>query len=317
MFYMKGCFMAKLSEYLKNIFLLLLVLQFVPIVVRTLKNYYVTALDLKTKVGYLVIKDTITTAAPYIKELKKLFENKDIKAILLKIDSGGGAAGSSQAIFHEINFYKKEHPKTVVVVVENICASGAYYIACAADYIVASPSAFIGSIGAYIPRPQLNEFLNQFKIKYEVVKAGEFKMAGDPLVAPTPEQIAMLQQLTEDTYRQFTHDVAQKRPKLSLKQTDTWANGKVFTGYQALQLGLIDELGAQSTAVQKIKEKESIEGDIEWVTAEKVSTFAKFLGTEDQEIDSDSLATHIAYSFGNFLIRQLSTVLNVSSTQGF
>lgn len=275
--------MAKMSEYLGNIFLLILIAQFAPTIFSTIKKQYKALIEPPAYVGYLAIKGTIDEAGYYRKELKKFFENKDIKAILLKIESPGGAAGSSESIFNELMFFKKEHPKTVVALVENVCASGGYYVACAADYIIASQAALVGSIGVFIGYPEVNKLIEQFNVSYNAITAGKYKAAGNPLVPSNPEINTMLQGITDDTYRQFTHDVAQRRKKLSLKNVDQWANGRIFTGHQALEKGLIDELGSFSTAEAKIKELENIEGEIEWVKVIAPSPLAKLFNTEDED----------------------------------
>ncbi len=296
--------MAKISEYLGNLLLLIIIIQFLPAIINMAKRYYTSVTEPRTQVAYLAIKGELSDSTYYVRELKKFFENREVKAILLKIECPGGAAGTSQAIFNEINHFKKEHPKTVVAFVENVCASGGYYVASAADYIIAEPSSFIGSIGSYISYPQLHDFIEQYKVHWRIIKTGIYKAAGNPMIPTTKEVEQMLQGLSDDTYRQFTHDVALHRTKLSLKNTDEWANGRVFTGYQAMQVGLIDELGSQSTAIAKIKEKESIEGEIEWVKPTKLSTFAKLFGQEEDSGSSDSLLSKFADSFLNVLIRR-------------
>lgn len=268
----------KLFDYIKWIFLLLIFLQFAPTIFKGIKENYKHLTTERTKVGKVDIKGTIQSSEHTIKHLKTYFKNKSIKAIFLNIESPGGTAGTSQAIFSEIQALKKKHMKPVICFAENVCASGAYYIACAADSIIATPSAFIGSIGVYIAHPQFKEFIEQYNIKYNIIKTGTYKATGSPFLEETPEQRAMLQSLTDDTYNQFTSDVAQNRQKLSLKNVSKWANGKIFTGKQALQLGLIDKVGSLSTVEQEIREKAPIKGEIEWITAPQPSLYQKFFG---------------------------------------
>ncbi len=278
--------MARFSNLLRNIFYVLLILQFAPPLIHNIRKQYSTMLLPHTKVGVITLRTAITNAQPYLKQLRHFFKNNEIKAILLRIDSPGGTAGSSQAIFYELKELKSLYPKPVIAFVENVCASGSYYVACGADEIIATPSAFIGSIGVYIPQPQFKEFIEQFKIKYSVVNTGDYKMTGDPFLAHTPEQEALLQGLTKDTYDQFTYDVAQSRPKLSLTQVKTWADGKIFTGRQAVKLGLIDMVGSPITAEKVIKEKAGFTGEIEWIKPPQPSALAAFFGKEDGNDDS-------------------------------
>jgi len=281
--------MSRFSSTVTNIFLILLIIQFTPALIRTIKTTYTDILEPKTKVGIISMKGTLNDSTQYAKELKKLFENNDVKAIVLKMDCPGGSAGASQALFYEVKELKKRHLKPVITWVQNVCASGGYYIASATDHIISTPSAFVGSIGAYIPQPQLKKFIEQFKIEYSDISAGAYKTAGNPLLDLTSDQAKMLKGLVDDTYHQFTADVAGQRSKLSLNNVKQWADGKIFTGKQALELGLIDEIGSQSTVEHYIKQKAHIEGAIAWVRPACKSNFMKLIsGDCDDESDNDS-----------------------------
>lgn len=282
--------MSWFSNLLKNLFFLLLILQVAPPILQNLQKQYSSLLEPHTKVGLLEIKSTLTDASHYIKVLKQFFENNSIKAILLKMDSPGGAAGTSKLIFDEIMSYKKDHPnKPIITLVENVCASGGYYIACASDHIISSPAAIIGSIGASIQVPQLKEFLDQFKIKFDVTKSGTYKTAGNPVTELTPEQKEMFQELTNDTYNQFVRDVKSRRPKLANLDEKIWAQGRIMTGGKALELGLIDEVGSNYDAIRAIKEKAIFEGEIEWIKPSKPFNFWAALTGE-----GDSMAESLA-----------------------
>lgn len=263
-----------------------------------IKKQYNRYLEPHTKVGYLPIKGIIINSSYYIHHLKKLFENNDVKAILMSIESPGGAAGSAEAIAHEIELLKKEHPKPIITITENVLASGGYYIAAATDCIIASPSTLVGSIGVIIPGQfKLHDFIEQYKIHYTVIKAGEYKSATDPFAVTTPEQTALLTNVAESSYGNFLEHISFHRPKLEREQAALWADGKIFTGNQALSLGLIDLIGSQSNAVQKIKEMAIIEGTIEWIKPEKVSNLWTFLfGSPDYTGDTDSFMAKMVNS---------------------
>lgn len=275
--------MATFSDYVKNIFLILLILSFAPALIKSFKKQYFDFLKSKTQVAYLPITGIVYDSSYYSKYLKKFFKNKDIKAILLKIESPGSAAGSAEAIANEIELLKKEYPKPIITLTENLCTSGAYYIACTTDYIIAPPSAFVGSIGTQIPYLfKLKDFIEHYKIHYEVIKAGEYKTATDPFTQLTPEQTTYLQTLVNDSYQNFLEHTARHRPKLLLANASTWADGKLFTGRQALQLGLIDEVGSRSNAIAKIKELGIIEDKIEWIEpAKEGSIFSRLFSSSD------------------------------------
>jgi protease-4 len=223
---------------------------------------------------------------------------------MIQIECPGGTSGSCQALYNEILCLKKENPKPVVVYSDNMCASGGYYIACAADYIVSSPSALIGSIGNYVGFFKIKELAEHFRIKYNIRQSGKFKTLSNPLTDITPEMNEFLQSVSDDIYSQFKNDVAARR-KLSLKDEDKWANGKFFSGKQALALGLIDEIGSEYNAIKKLRELALIEKDkkIEWVKPKPKSIFAQFLETEedDDTVQSslvDSIADKICLKLG-------------------
>lgn len=274
--------MSNFSGYLKSIFYIIMLLQIGPMFIIGIKNQYAEYFENKAKVGLVAIRGALTNAGKHIKDLKTVFEDTAIKAILLIIDSPGGAAGTSQAVFLELKSLKALYPdKYVVGLVENISASGGYYIASATDYIIATPAAFIGSIGSYIVHPCVKEFIEQYKLRYEVIKSGEYKASMDPFLELTESQRELFQNLSDNVYQQFIADVAAQRPHLS-KDTKVWAEGKIFTGQQALKLGLIDELGYQSAAIRVLKENAHIEGPIDWVRpARKTNVFRALFFPED------------------------------------
>jgi protease IV len=286
--------MAKFSDYLKNIFWLLIILQLAPTLVRTIKLQYEPYLEAKSKVGVISIKGTITDSTNHIHDIRKFFENEEIKAIVLKIESPGGAPGASQALFNEIKELKKNvSPKFVLALVQNIACSGGYYIACAADYIIATPSAFVGSIGAYIAHPYVKEFIESHKLKYEFIKSGTYKTVGSPFTDLSADQKSYLQGITDNTYYQFLQDVKNQRAKAKLSHDHKlWADGKLFTGEQALKLGLIDQLGSQSNAIQVLKEHAPITGKIEWVKPEhKMGLLQALFASPDVQEPESALET--------------------------
>lgn len=264
-------------EAVKNIFLLLLFLQLAPSLIQGITKHYGRYLSPRTAVAVVPIKGVISESNRYTTMLEKFFDNTDIKAILLRIDCQGTVTGSGQSIFDELMFLKKEHRKPVIALVENMCASGGYLIASAADYIIAPSTALIGSIGnTFSYFFQLNKLLAYHNIGYVPLKAGEYKLATDPFTDITPQEQALLQNVLDDAYDQFKTNIAQTR-KVSLDESTTWAEGKIFTGRQALKIGLIDEVGSISTAKRVLKEKALIESEIEWVHPPKSGGFLNAL----------------------------------------
>ncbi|KKP34944.1 MAG: Signal peptide peptidase [candidate division TM6 bacterium GW2011_GWF2_32_72] len=297
--------MAKISNHLtlSNLFFFLIFINMAPYLFKSIFLQYSKMLEPRTKVAQIDITGVLTNSTRTIKYLKKYFEDDSIKAILLKLETPGGATGTAQAIFNEIKALKKEFPKPIVAITENICVSGGYYIAIAADHIICAPGSALGSIGVLIPYQfKLKQFVEGYNIQYKPVSSGAYKMALDPFLDNTPEQTAMLQDLTDNIYEQFTQDVATQR-KLSLSKTKEWANGKIFTGQQALKLNMVDELGSISNAIQRIKEKALIEGKIEWIRPVPKSPFAKLFGQADE--DEDSALDTLASWFGDKIFSKL------------
>lgn len=279
--------MAKATNYITTIILVLVFLQMAPQLFKGIKNQLEEVIEPKVKVAQIEIKDAIMDTKDTLKYVKKYFEDKDIKAILLRIESPGGAAGSSYAIFNEIKAYKKDNPKPMVTLTNDLCASGAYFVACASDYIISSPSALVGSIGSYVGFFKFKEFIEQWKIQYNVKQSGSYKTVMNPFTSTSEEKEKMLQELSDDVYEQLKQEVAASR-KLPLNESEKWANGRIFTGKQALELGLVDELGSEYNAEQKIRELAMIEKDkkINWVKPPKPSVWDELWGNDKSLIKS-------------------------------
>ncbi len=282
-----------LINILKNLFFILLIIYLVPPVLGGIKKQYEHYASQKTQVGIISLQECIQDSSILNKQLHSFFKNHDIKAILLKIDCSGGSSGSCQTVHDELKALKHDYPKPVIVVVENCCASGAYYIASASDYIVAPGMALIGNIGtcfAYLF--QLREFIEQYKIKYVPIKAGAYKTVGDRFTDITPQEKELLQGVLDDSYQQFITDVAANR-KLSVNDSKLWADGKIFSGRQAKELGLIDEIGSMYQAIRALKDKALIEGEIEWVKAAQESPLTALFPESSSDVDSPYVAAFV------------------------
>lgn len=281
-----------MAKILQNIVFLLLAIQFAPNAIKICKKIYSEASEQKTEVGIINIKGEINSnmGTRTIENLRKMFESSNIKAIVLKIDSPGGAPGTSQAIFNEIGELKKNvSPKYVLALIENIGASGAYYIACAADHIITTPSALVGSIGSYMSILSLKKIADKYDINCEVIKSGEYKATGHILTELTDKQKVELQTLSDNIYQQFIKDVLGKRSKYGIStNSDEWAQGRIFSGEQALKLKLIDELGSISNAIEMLRKNAAIIGKISWIKPEEPFNLMKYLSGEDNENESVS-----------------------------
>ena len=299
--------MSKINAYLKTAVFGLIILQIAPTIISNIQSKWHYGLQLRNKIGYICISGSIENSSYYRKNLTNYFKDSSIKAILLKIESGGGAAGTCQALAFDIENLKKEFPKPIVTYTENMCASGAYEIAAATDYIVATGSAVIGSIGARItPIFKVQELLKQYNVSCEEIAAGSCKNALSSFSNLTDEQRAMLQSLADNTYLQLSKEIAFKR-HLQLNKIDQWGCGKVFTGQQAYDLKLVDAIGSKTTAINLIK-KNIIPSDleIEWVTQPAKSSLLSMLWSDDEEDkDCDAIEVSAWDSLFSALFKQL------------
>jgi protease-4 len=286
-------FKMSFSDLLKNIFFIIIILQLAPHMIQNIAQQYKRIIEARTQVGVVPVKGVLYESETYCTMLRTYFNDKNIKAILIKMECPGGASGTSQAIFNELKALKHEHPKPVVVLVENMCTSGAYNIACASDYIIAPGSALIGSIGTSLPYVfSVKNLLEKLKITYTPIKSGAFKNVANPFVEITPQEKALLQSITDDAYDQFIHEVSEQR-KLPIDHAKDWAEGRVFTGQQAKKIGLIDEIGSLNNAIQTLKRLGNFKGEIEWVRPpQRISLWNLFSGgrAPDQE---DGIFTHL------------------------
>jgi len=182
-----------------------------------------------------------------IGQLRKIGRIPNVKAVVLRVNSPGGSIGAVQEIYEEVNKLRKQGKK-VVVSMGDVGASGAYYIACAADKIVANPGTVTGSIGVVMSVGNMEELFRKVGIKIEVIKRGKHKDIGSPSRHMTSEEKKLLQGLIDDAYDQFLQVVIEGR-NMEKSKAEKIAQGQVFTGRQAKDLGLIDEIGNLQDAI--------------------------------------------------------------------
>ncbi|NIM02863.1 signal peptide peptidase SppA [bacterium] len=192
-------------------------------------------------------------------DLRKIGKITAIKAVVLRINSPGGSIGAVQEIYEEVNRLK-EKGKKIVVSMGDVGASGAYYIACAADKIVANPGTITGSIGVLMSLGNMEELFRKIGIRVEVIKRGKHKDIGSPSREMTPQEKELLQGLIDDAYDQFFQAVIKGR-NLKKREAEKIAQGQVFTGRQARDLGLIDEIGNFQDAVRLAGKLAGIPGE--------------------------------------------------------
>lgn len=195
-----------------------------------------------------------------ISQLKRFQEDESISAVILKINSPGGTVAAVQEIYHHVQNLKKAKKK-IVVSIEDIATSGAYYIACAADKIVANRGSLTGNIGVLMSLPNIVEFLEKVGVKFDIIKSGQHKDIGSALRDMTEEERKQLQAIIDNAYHQFFNVVAENRNNIEIEELKKLADGRIFTGEQAKQVGLIDELGTYEDAIKLTAKLANIEGE--------------------------------------------------------
>ncbi len=199
------------------------------------------------RIALVEIRGTITRAEDTVKQIIKYREDDSVRAIVLRIESPGGAVAPTQEIFDELR-KTREKGKVIVASMGTVAASGGYYIACAADSIVANPGSITGSIGVITEVPNAEGLLKKIGIDWRVVKSGRHKDIGSVSRGMTDEELGLIQSVVDDVYDQFVEAVTRFRP-LSREEVVELADGRIYTGNQALPLGLVDRLGTYQDAI--------------------------------------------------------------------
>src|SRR5690625_394493 len=190
--------------------------------------------------------------------LRRAQQNPDVRAVVVRINSGGGSVGASQEIYHEIR-RTSDMGKPVVVSMADTAASGGYYIAAAGDRVFANPGTMTGSIGVIFQFQVVQDLLEDWGISSYTLTSGEHKAVGNPLEHPSEAAVDLLHTMIEDILEQFIADVARGR-NLDPEDVRAIADGRIMTGRQAFELGLVDELGGLEDALLVAAEMVGIEG---------------------------------------------------------
>ena len=219
-------------------------------------------LSLSNKIGVIPINGVIRDADAITEQLIAFRDDKQIKAIILRINSPGGGVGPSQEIYSETRRTTKT--KKVVASLGSVAASGGYYVASAADSVVANPGTLTGSIGVLMEFVRFEELLKKIGVEMQVIKSGEFKDIGSPNRKMTKEEREILTRLLQDIQNQFVTAVSQGRNMPEEKVLEL-ADGRVFSGREAKRLGLVDSLGNFQDAVNVAKRMAHIRGKVKLV----------------------------------------------------
>ncbi len=227
------------------------------------------------KVGVIELNGVIADSRQVIEQIKDFRDNDSVKSIVIRIDSPGGAVGPSQEIYREIR--KTIKVKKVIASLGAIAASGGYYIAAAADGIVANPGTITGSIGVILGYTNFEALFEKIGLSPVVIKSGEYKDIASPVRKMTESERKLLQEFSDNVHTQFIDHVAQGR-KIPSTQVRKIADGRIFSGEKAKALGLVDRLGNLEDAIEWAGRLGGIKGDISTIyPPEEKLPFMKYL----------------------------------------
>lgn len=194
-----------------------------------------------------------------VEKLNKAASDSRVKAVVLRINSPGGTVTASDILYQEIKAFRDKTGRPVVAYFQDVAASGAYYLSCASDEIIAQRTTVTGSIGVIMQMVDLSGVMGNLGITSDAIKSGPFKDAGSPFREMKPDERAVFQAMVDDFYQKFVSVVDAGRPKLSRDQILKLADGRVYTADQALKVGLIDRIGTLNDAIDKAKDRAGIE----------------------------------------------------------
>jgi protease-4 len=266
---------------IRAFFMILGVIFFAIIVFTIAKTAFLPETSISgDKIGVVRVEGVITSSERYIKLLNQLEKNRSVKAIVLRVNSPGGVVGACQEIHDKVEEIAKKKP--IVVSMGSVAASGGLYISVPATKIVANPGTITGSIGVILQTYNVKELADRWGIKVITVKSGKFKDLLNPFKKPSSEDIKILQELINDSYMQFVEAVAKGR-NLPIEKVKKIADGRVFTGRMAKEIGLVDELGSFEKAVEIAKKLAKAPNAKVYEVKPKKSLLQKLIGEKAGE----------------------------------
>jgi protease-4 len=226
------------------------------------------------KIGVIEIEGAITDMKEAMEDVVKFKEDDSIKGVILRINSPGGAVGPTQEIYSEIK--KLKQSKKVYVSMGSVCASGGYYLAVTGEKVYASPSTITGSIGVIMEQAVIEDLMKKIGIEANTIKSGPLKDTGTPFRKMRDDERKYLQGIIDSIYEQFVNDVAEGR-KMPIDKVKQLADGRIYTGLQAKETGLIDNIGTFYDVVDDMQKELGIHGKPSLVYGKRPFSFLKWL----------------------------------------
>jgi len=235
------------------------------------------------KIAIVELNDVIVSSDKIVEQIKRFREDKSIKAIVLRINTPGGGVAASQEIYEEVK-KTRDSGKIIVVSMGSIAASGGYYIAVGSSLIVSNPGTLTGSIGVIAQFISIKDLADKLGINQTTIKSGNLKDAGNPFRQMNDSDKAYFQDVVDNSFGQFL-DVVSKERKMDKETLLKYANGRVFTGLQAKEYGLVDSLGTFEDAIRITSKMAGIEGEPRIVREKKkFSFFEEMLGSKIEDV---------------------------------
>lgn len=230
------------------------------IVVGVLASWFQSSggLSFGDRIAVVRLEGMISDARGVLESLDKQAKDPRVKALVIRVDSPGGAVAPTQEVFRALKFWGQR--KKVVASLGSMATSGGYYVACASDRIVANPGTITGSIGVVVHMANLEGLLEKLGVQGQVIKSGRHKDMGSIFRPLSDAEKSLLQEVVDDVHDQFVMDVARSRG-MEVEKVRNIADGRIFSGRQAKDLGLVDELGGLQEAIQVAARLAEIKGD--------------------------------------------------------
>ena len=222
-------------------------------------TYYETTGSGNGKIAVVDLDFTILSSGSIVRQFKKYGEDNSIKGIILRVNTPGGGVAASQEMYEMIKSVR-DAGKPVIVSISSLGASGGYYAACGGSIIVADGGSLVGSIGVIINLTNFKDLAEKIGVSQTIIKSGDLKDAGNPLREINEKDKEYFQDIVDDSFEQFLEVVSKER-KMNMDTLKIYATGRVFTGRQAKEIGLVDSLGTYEDAVRIAGRMAGIEGD--------------------------------------------------------
>jgi len=206
-----------------------------------------TVVPVGKKIGVLEVYGTIIDPQNLREQIVEFRDSAGIKAVVLRINSPGGGVAPSQEIYADLKSLAKEKP--LIVTMGSVAASGGYYLAIAGERLFANPGSITGSIGVIMSFPDYRDLMDKIGVKAEVVKSGKFKDIGSSFREFSAADRSLLQGMIDDVHQQFVEAISEGR-NIPVDRLRPYVDGRIFTGRQALEIGLVDELGSFNDAIK-------------------------------------------------------------------